>query len=44
LTKARVSRQFARALRHQFASDDEAREVRRAVRAAVEAEVRAVAA
>jgi len=41
--KARASRQFVRALRHQFARDDEAREVRRAVRAAVEAEVRAVA-
>jgi hypothetical protein len=42
--KARASRQFVRALRHQFVRDDEARDVRRAVRAAVEAEVRAVAA
>jgi Ca-activated chloride channel family protein len=42
--KARVSRHFARTLRRQFASDDEAREVRWAVRAAVEAEVRAVVA
>jgi len=42
--KARASRQFVRALRHQFARDDGARELRRAVRAAVEAEVRAVAA
>jgi len=42
--EVRVPRQFARTLRRQFASDDEAREVRRAVRAAVEAEVRAVAA
>jgi hypothetical protein len=42
--KAPVSRQFLRALRHRFARADECRELRRVVRAAVEAEVRAVAA
>jgi Ca-activated chloride channel family protein len=41
--KARTSRHFARTLRRQFARDDEARELRRAVRASVETEARAVA-
>ena len=38
--KARASRQFVRALSHQFARDDEARDVRRAVRDLVRAELR----